>query len=70
VTGIYSYGVGEGEIAGIVEGNTLVFVWQSGGARGRARLRAGPGGGGFEGTWGFGEAATGGGVWTGTRVGR
>jgi hypothetical protein len=70
VTGIYSYGVGQGEITGIVEGDTLVFVWQSGGARGRARLRAGPGGVEFEGTWGFGEAATGGGVWTGARVGR
>jgi hypothetical protein len=70
VTGIYSYGVGQGEIAGIVEGDTLVFVWQSGGARGRARVRAGPGGVEFEGTWGFGDAATGGGVWTGARVGR
>jgi len=70
VTGIYSYGVGQGEITGIVEGDTLVFVWQSGETRGRARLRAGPGGVEFEGTWGFGEAATGGGVWTGARVGR
>jgi hypothetical protein len=70
VTGIYRYGVGQGEIAGIVEGDTLVFVWQSGGARGRARVRAGPGGVEFEGTWGFGDAATGGGVWTGARVGR
>ena len=70
VTGIYSYGVGQGEITGIVEGDTLVFVWQSGGARGRARVRAGPGGVEFEGTWGFGDAATGGGVWTGARVGR
>jgi hypothetical protein len=70
VTGIYSYGVGQGEIAGIVEGDTLVFVWQSGGARGRARVRTGPGGVEFQGTWGFGDAATGGGVWTGARVGR
>jgi hypothetical protein len=32
--------------------------------------RAGPGGVEFHGTWGFGDAATGGGVWTGARVGR
>lgn len=70
VTGLYSCGVGQGEIAGIVEGDTLVFVWQSGGARGRTSVRAGPGGVEFEGTWGFGDAATGGGVWTGARVGR
>ena len=70
VTGLYSYGVGQGEIAGIVEGDTLVFVWQSGGARGRTSVRAGPGGVEFKGTWGFGDAATGGGVWTGARVGR
>ena len=70
VTGVYSYGVGQGEISGIVEGDTLFFVWQSGGSRGRARIRTSPGGVEFEGTWGHGDASSGGGMWTGARVGR
>jgi hypothetical protein len=70
VSGVYSYGVGQGEISGIVEGDTLIFVWQSRDRRGRGRVRTGPGGVEFDGTWGYGDAATGGGVWTGARVGR
>jgi hypothetical protein len=70
VTGAYSYGVGRGDLSGIVDGDTLLFVWQSGGSRGRARVRASPGGVEFEGTWGHGDASSGGGVWTGARVGR
>ncbi len=70
VTGVYSYGVGQGEISGIVEGDTLLFVWQSRGSRGRGRMRTGPGGVEFDGTWGHGEASVGGGTWTGARRGR
>jgi hypothetical protein len=70
VTGTYRNGLGHGEVAGVVEGDTLVFSWQSAAGHGRGRVRAGPGGVVFEGTWGFGEAVTGGGVWTGARVGR
>ena len=70
VSGVYSYGVGQGEISGIVEGDTLLFVWQSGGSRGRGRMRTGPGGVEFDGTWGHGDASVGGGTWTGARRGR
>jgi len=70
VSGVYSHGVGQGEISGIVEGDTLLFVWQSGSSRGRGRMRTSPGGVEFDGTWGYGDASSGGGVWTGARVGR
>jgi hypothetical protein len=70
VTGVYSYGVGQGEISGIVEGDTMLFVWQSGGSRGRGRMRTSPGGVEFDGTWGHGDASVGGGTWTGARRGR
>jgi hypothetical protein len=70
VTGTYRGGLEQGDIAGVVEGDTLVFSWQSAAGHGHGRVRAGPGGVEFEGTWGFGEAATGGGVWAGARVGR
>jgi hypothetical protein len=70
VSGVYSYGAGQGEIVGIVEGDTLIFVWQSGGSRGRGRVRTSPGGVEFEGTWGYGDASAGGGTWTGARRGR
>ena len=70
VNGVYSYGVGQGEISGIVQGDTMIFVWQSGGSRGRGRVRTAPGGVEFDGTWGYGEASSGGGLWTGARRGR
>ena len=70
VTGVYSYGVGQGEISGIVEGDTLLFVWQSGGSHGGARIRTSPGGVEFDGTWGHGDASVGGGTWSGARRGR
>jgi hypothetical protein len=70
VTGVYSYGAGQGEISGIARGDTLIFVWQSGGQRGRGRVRTTPGGVEFNGTWGYGDAFAGGGTWTGARRGR
>jgi hypothetical protein len=70
VTGVYSYGVGQGEISGIVEGDTLLFIWQSRGSRGHGRMRTSPGGVEFAGTWGHGDDSVGGGTWTGARRGR
>ena len=70
VTGVYSDGVGRGDISGIVEEDTLLFVWQSGGSRGRGRMQASPGGVEFSGTWGHGDASAGAGTWTGARRGR
>lgn len=70
VTGVYSYGLGQGELSGIVQDDTLTFVWQSGGRHGLARIRTAAGGIEFDGTWGYDEAAAGGGTWTGARRGR
>jgi hypothetical protein len=70
VTGVYSDGVGHGDISGIVEEDTLLFVWQSDGSRGRGRMQASPGGVEFSGTWGHGDASVGAGTWTGARRGR
>jgi hypothetical protein len=70
VTGVYSYGVGQGEISGIVQDDTLSFASHSGGHHGRGQARAGPGGVEFDGTWGYHEASSGGVTWTGARRGR
>ncbi len=70
VTGVYSYGLGQGELSGVVQDGTLTVVWQSGGRHGLARIWTAAGGVEFDGTWGYGEAAAGGGTWTGARRGR
>lgn len=70
VTGVYSYGLGEGELSGIVQDDTLILIWQSGGRHGLAQIRTARGGVEFDGTWGYGETAAGGGTWTGARRGR
>lgn len=66
VTGRYSFGAGEGLITGIVEGDTMTFAWRfaDGSGYGRLRLDAT---GGFDGSWGRGEEATGGGTITARR---
>jgi hypothetical protein len=70
VSGAYSYGTGQGELSGIVHDDTLTLVWRSGERQGHGRVRTGPGGVEFDGTWGDGDASAGGGRWTGVRRGR
>ena len=68
VTGQYSFGVGQGEISGVVDGETLAFTWRTQTDRGRGVLRSTRDGSRVEGTWGYGDRDTGGGRWTGTRA--
>ena len=68
VTGQYSYGAGQGEINGLVQGETLTFNWRSGARNGRGVLRSSSDGTRIEGTWGYGDRDTGGGRWTATRA--
>jgi hypothetical protein len=68
VTGQYSFGVGQGEISGVVEGDTLQFAWRTATARGRGVFRSARDGSGMEGTWGYGERDAGGGTWKGART--
>jgi hypothetical protein len=67
VTGQYSFGAGQGEITGLVESETLTFNWKTATQNGRGVLRSTRDGARVEGTWGYGDRATGGGQWTGTR---
>jgi hypothetical protein len=68
VTGQYSFGAGQGEIAGVVEGDTLTFTWRTATDRGRGVLRSTRDGSRVEGTWGYGDRDAGGGRWTATRM--
>jgi hypothetical protein len=68
LSGQYSYGGGQGQLHGVVDGDTLLFSWQEGSATGRGRLVAEPDGSAFNGTWGYGDDEAGGGRWAGTRV--
>ena len=68
VAGQYSYGGGQGEINGLVQGETLTFNWKSGARNGRGVLRSSTDGTRVEGTWGYGDRDTGGGRWTATRA--
>ena len=70
VSGRYSWGLGEGAITGVVDGDTLAFAWRTHTDAGRGRLRASADGTRFEGTWGMGERPAGRGTWTATRTGR
>ncbi|HVO14744.1 MAG TPA: hypothetical protein VMV26_05995 [Alphaproteobacteria bacterium] len=67
VVGHYDYGYGPGQIDGVVSGNRLTFSWQEGQYRGHGELAIEADGAGFAGTWGYDEATTGGGSWTGRR---
>lgn len=68
VMGQYSFGVGRGEITGVVDADTLSFTWRTQTDRGRGVLRSTRDGSRVEGTWGYGDRDTGGGRWTGTRA--
>jgi Peptidase U49 len=67
VSGQYSYGGGQGQISGVIDGDALLFRWQEGSAAGRGRLIAAPDGAAISGTWGYGDDEIGGGRWDGTR---
>ena len=70
VTGQYSYGGGQGQLSGVVDGDALLFSWQEGLEEGRGRIMTAPDGTGFSGTWGYGADEAGGGEWGGTRLQR
>jgi hypothetical protein len=67
VTGQYSFGAGQGQISGLVEGDTLTFLWRTAEGAGRGVLRSSRDGSKVEGTWGHGDRTSGGGRWSGTR---
>lgn len=47
----YSFGAGQGQISGLVEGETLRFEWQTATERGHGALRSTRDGARVEGTW-------------------
>jgi hypothetical protein len=67
VSGQYDYGTGPGQVDGLVVGDRLVFRWQEAGLTGGGELVMDADGAGFTGTWGNGDASSGGGTWTGRR---
>jgi hypothetical protein len=67
VTGQYSFGAGQGHISGLVEGQTLTFVWRTSTGNGRGVLKSSRDGASVVGTWGYGDQTSGGGRWTATR---
>jgi len=68
VTGQYSYGVGSGNLIGIVEGDQLFYKWQEGGSSGSGHVKALEAGERIDGTWGNGESWDNGGTWDGKRI--
>lgn len=66
VRGRYSFGLGFGAIDGTVEGRRLYFGWEWAGNYGRGILE-GREDGSFTGTWGYREARSGAGTWSGER---
>jgi hypothetical protein len=66
VQGRYSFGLGLGTIKGTVVGRQLYFDWEWANNYGRGLLEARDDGG-FAGTWGYREARSGAGTWTGRR---
>lgn len=62
VKGIYSYGLGAGQMEGVVEGNRLVYRWSLGSDSGRGVLARQPDGR-LAGTWGTGTSTDNGGPW-------
>jgi hypothetical protein len=64
VQGRYSLGLGFGTIEGTVAGRQLYFVWKWANNYGRGVLE-GSENGSFTGTWGYREARSGAGTWTG-----
>lgn len=67
VDGVFSFGAGVGTITGVVEQAELFLTWELLGDRGRGRIAVHDGGERIEGTWGPGEAESGGGSWRALR---
>lgn len=67
VTGLYSFGLGQGTIEGTLTGDTLHYEWTWAGNDGRGILRASQNGATFSGTWGYRESSDNGGEWSGRR---
>jgi hypothetical protein len=68
VHGEYSFGLGAGRIsAGVVDGDTLYFVWEWANSYGHGTLHATEGGAGFDGSWGYRESRANAGHWTALR---
>lgn len=67
VEGQYSFGAGQGQLNGLVEGDTLTYLWRTASGSGRGVLRSSRDGLRIEGTWGHGERTAGGGRWTAAR---
>jgi len=67
VKGRFSFGVGIGELTGLISNNTLNYQWKWGNAKGMGKLNA-INDSGFSGEWGYDNLETGGGSWNGERA--
>lgn len=67
VSGQYSFGAGQGQLDGLVEGTTLTYRWRTPASAGRGMVRASANGSQIEGTWGYGDRTSGAGTWAATR---
>ena len=63
VSGRFWFGLGEGRIEGIVQGERLFYEWAWGTDYGRGELVAEPQSGALAGPWGYGDSTEGGGTW-------
>ncbi len=63
VSGRFWFGLGEGLINGIVQGDRLIYEWAWGNAYGRGQLAAEPATGRLSGAWGYEDSADNGGAW-------
>jgi hypothetical protein len=68
VSGQYSFGAGQGHIDGLVDGETLTYRWRTATGTGQGVLRSSRDGARVDGTWGYGDRASGGGRWNATRA--
>ncbi len=62
VTGRFWFGLGEGQIVGLVQGGKLNYEWTWGDTFGTGQLVAGPAGG-LSGAWGYADSSDDGGAW-------
>lgn len=67
VSGQYSFGAGQGQIDGLVEGDTLTYRWRTATGSGQGVLRSSRDGSRVDGTWGYGDRSSGAGRWSATR---
>jgi hypothetical protein len=65
VTGLFSFGLGEGYIIGRVVDDNLIFEWQWGKTYGKGMFQSTQQGREFSGVWGYNESRDDGGEWRG-----